>query len=121
MHEKILIIDDDRSFSDSLKDILTEKGYEVETLSDPSDTENCINTFNPDLLILDIFMPGRSGFNLLEDFRDRGIFQDIPKIVLTCLDDDVERMVAKSEGAEEYATKPVDVDGLLNKILKLLC
>lgn len=120
MKGKILIIDDDRAFLTSLSDVLEEYGYEVRALTDPSEAAPEIEQFAPDLIILDVFMPKKSGFNLLRDFKDRDVYQDIPKILLTCLDDDVERMVAKSEGAAEYVTKPVDMDNFLSLVGELL-
>ena len=77
-------------------------------------TEKYINKFNPDLLILDVLMPIRSGFNVIEEFREKGLYQDLPKIFLTCLDDSVERMTAKACGVERYVTKPFEPETFIN-------
>ena len=105
--EKILIIDDNKDFLDMMESFLTGEGYEVKTLTDPTRTEEYMNEFNPVLMIIDIFMPERSGFNIVEDFSEKGIYQDIPKIFLTGLDDEIEKMTAKGIGVSEYITKPV--------------
>ncbi len=120
MSRKLLAVDDDRSFLNSLKDVLVQKGYEVLTLNDPGKVEEEIENFEPDIMVLDVFMPKRSGFKLLTDFNERGVYQDIPKVLLTCLDDDVERMVARSEGVDAYVTKPIDIDHFLKIIEELL-
>lgn len=120
MSRRLLTIDDDSSFLNSLEDVLVQKGFEVLTLNDPGKVEREIENFEPDIIVLDVFMPKRSGFKLLRDFKERGVYQDIPKVLLTCLDDDVERMVARSEGVDEYVTKPIDIDHFLKIIEKLL-
>ncbi len=112
----ILAIDDDENFLSTLKDILEGEGYSVKTLSDPTKTEHYVEKYRPDLMIIDVFMPERSGFNLVEDFRDKGLYGDVPKIFLTCLDDDVERMTARACGVCCYLTKPFQPEELIRRV-----
>jgi DNA-binding response OmpR family regulator len=107
MMSKILIIDDNKDFLALIEAFLSSEGYNVKTLANPHKAEEYIEGFNPDLLIIDVFMPERSGFNIIEDFIAKGVYQDIPKIFLTGLDDEVEKMTAKGIGVSEYITKPV--------------
>ena len=65
-------------------------------------------------------MPERTGFNLIEDFRDKGLYQDLPKIFLTCLDDDVEKMTARACGVSLYMTKPFQPEELIQKVNQTL-
>lgn len=116
MAKTILAIDDDKDFLYTLKDILEGEGYDVQTLPDPLKVEEYIDKYRPSLLIIDIFMPGRTGFNILEDFREKGIYEDIPKIFLTCLNDDVEKMSARACGVVEYITKPFQPEELIRKV-----
>ncbi|MCK4851613.1 MAG: response regulator [Candidatus Omnitrophica bacterium] len=118
MNNVILAIDDNEDFLTMLKDILDDEGYEVRTLADPGKAEEYIDRYHPDLLLIDVFMPQRSGFNLLEDFRGKGLYENIPKIFLTCLDDDVEKMTAKACGAGQYLTKPFRPEELLKMVKK---
>jgi len=118
--KKILIIDNNESFLETTQDILRNAGYNAVTLSDPFKAEECMKKEKPDLLILDILMHGRSGFNILQDFSDKNIYQEIPKILLTVLDNPVERTVAAIRGVEEYITKPFNPDDLISKIKKCL-
>jgi len=120
MGKKILAIDDDKNLLSTLEDILSDEGYDVTTLDDPARTEEYIDNYKPDLMIIDIFMPGRTGFNLIEDFRDRGVYLDLPKIFLTCLDDDIERMTARACGVNIYMTKPFRPEELLEKVACIL-
>jgi len=120
MKKRILAIDDNEDFLVTLKDLLEGSGYEVDILPDPSKAEERIELRKPDLMIIDVFMPKRSGFNIIEDFRDNGLYMDIPKIFLTCLDDDIERMTAKACGVDCYITKPFQPEDLIEMVHRIL-
>ncbi|MFH1877302.1 MAG: response regulator [Candidatus Omnitrophota bacterium] len=116
MGKRILLIDDNERFLKMMDSLLASEGYDIITLGDPIKTEDYIEEYRPDLLIIDIFMPGRTGFNIIEDFSEKGMYSEIPKIFLTGLDDDVEKSVAKSCGISYYITKPFQPDELLEAI-----
>ena len=120
MEKVILLIDDDANLLRTLKDILENAGYKVVTLSDPLKAEQYIEEYMPDLLIIDVFMPGRSGFNLVEDFKKQHLYADIPKIFITCLDDDIERMTARACGVARYITKPFSPELVLGSIKEMI-
>lgn len=120
MKKTILVIDDDAALLTTLKDILEEAGYKTIALADPLEAENYIETYAPDLLIIDIFMPDRTGFNLIEDLREKGMYLDLPKIFLTCLDDDIEKMTASACGVRRYVTKPFEPKKLIEDIEDIL-
>ena len=117
---RILMIDDNKYFLEMMASYLTSEGYKVRTLSDPNRTEAYVDEFNPSLMIIDVFMPERSGFNIVEDFSEKGVYQNIPKIFLTGLDDDIEKMTAKGIGVKEYLTKPIMPSELSEVIEKML-
>lgn len=120
MAKVIVAVDDDMDLLQCLKIRLENEGYQVKTFSDSSQTEQALEENDPDLLIIDIFMPGKSGFEILEDFKERDIYQDLPKIILSGLDDDTEKIVAKGWGATEYITKPYEPEELVKKVKWLL-
>lgn len=120
MSKMILAIDDDENFLSTLEDILSEAGYEIKTLTDPKRAESFIEKYDPALLIMDVFMPERTGFNLIEDFREKGLYRELPKIFLTCLDDDIEKMTARACGVAQYITKPFQPEELLEKVKSLI-
>ncbi|HNX91809.1 MAG TPA: response regulator [Candidatus Omnitrophota bacterium] len=120
MKKVILAVDDNEDFLSMLKEILDGSGYDTKTLSDPTKTEEYIEQFHPGLLIIDVFMPKRSGFNLLEDFREKQLYVDIPKIFLTCLDDDIEKMTARACGVTQYITKPFKPEELISMVKKVM-
>ena len=120
MGKRVLAIDDNVDFLNMLEDMMKETNFDLKTLSDSRKAEEYIDEYKPELLILDIFMPERTGFNLLEDFGEKGLYGDIPKIFLTCLDDDVEKMTAKACGVSQYITKPFHPEDLMGMMKKLL-
>lgn len=120
MSKKILVIDDDEAFLNVISDILEGEGFSVITLSDPVLAEEYIDKHSPALMIIDIFMPKRTGFNLVEDFKKVEKYNKIPKVFLTCLDDDIERIMAKACGVSRYLTKPFDPEELVKNIRELL-
>ena len=120
MKKIILLIDDDVNLLKTLKDILEVEGYGVVVLSDPTKAEEYIEEYEPLLLVLDIFMPGRSGFNLIEDFNRRQVYVDMPKIFITCLDDDIERMTARACGVNRYITKPFSPEYVIGCVKEMI-
>lgn len=120
MKKTVLVIDDDVLILRTLKDIIENSGYDVVTLEDPSKAEDYIERFLPSVMIIDIFMPGRSGFDLIEDFRNTQKYENIPKIFLTCLDDDIERMTARARGVERYITKPFSPDEIIKCVNEIV-
>ena len=110
MGKKILIIDDNSNFLEYTKYILDCEGYETEVIDDPLKTEEYIDSFHPDLLIIDVYMPQRTGFDIIESFNNNHIYQDIPKIFVTGLNDDIEKAVALSSGVKEYIVKPFNFE-----------
>ncbi len=120
MSKKILVVDDDINILKMTKSRLEANGYEVSTLSDPMKVEENIENYHPDLLIVDVMMPERSGFDIVEDFNKKKIYNDLPKIFFTGLDSEIEKMVAKSEGVSEYIVKPFVPADLVASIKKVL-
>ncbi|MBF0489856.1 MAG: response regulator [Candidatus Omnitrophica bacterium] len=120
MGKKILIIDDNERFLETTRDILKDYDYKVVTLCDPSQAEQYLKKERPDLLILDILMPGRSGFRIIEDFNEKNVYQDIPKLFLTVIDNSIDKMVADAYGVKAYIAKPFNPYELISKIRKCL-
>ena len=125
--KKILLIEDDKDYSDVLRMRFEKTGYRVVTLFDGAEAVNVAKEEHPDLILLDIFMPETDGFTTLKSLKaDRqsepGKAQPIamiPTIVMTGKAPMMEEMV-RFEGACEFMTKPVDINELMRKIRKLL-
>ena len=126
MSKKILLIEDDKDYSDVIRMRLEKTGYEVVTLFDGSNAVQVAKSEKPDLILLDIFMPEMDGFTTLksikaEKFDENGVkpLASIPTIEMTRKAPMMEDVV-RFEGACEFMTKPVDINQLLKNIEKLL-
>lgn len=118
---KILVIDDDKSISESLELYLSEEGYEVITANTGTDGLNKALQMSPDIVILDIRLPDIDGFTVLEDLREDN---DEAKVIMITAHHDMETTIrAMKEGAFDYIHKPINIDELdiaIQKALKTL-
>ena len=116
--KKIIIIDDDVSSSTELKEFLQGKGYEVVHESDGSKALSAIQEVKPDLILLDIIMPGIDGFTIAKQIRYDEQAKGIPIIVFSAQEGMKELFAI--EGINDYLVKPIDKEKLLETILKKL-
>ncbi len=116
--KKILIVDDEQQLVLAMKIRLQSKGYEVITASDGQEALDCANKDRPDLIILDVMMPGMDGYSCLRELNNRFGRGKIPVIILTAR----ERMkdLFELEGIEDYMVKPFDYEDLLIRIQRVL-
>jgi len=118
--KKILIIDDDLQASESLKRLFVFSGYEVETVNKPKEALEKTKLFKPDLIILDLLMPGIGGFELCEIFNQDPLTSHIPIIVISALSGYTDIKKAYKLGVVGYITKPYDFPQLLKEVKKIL-
>ena len=117
---RLLIIDDEKDFTDTLSMRLEAKGYEIiEAYDGPTGLEKA-QIAKPDLIVLDIMMPGMSGFDVCLKLKDDKELKAIPVIVLTAKYQPNDIQFAKELGADAYLTKPVEMETLTGKIHELL-
>jgi two-component system phosphate regulon response regulator OmpR len=118
MATQILVIDDDQELRDLLRDYLTRQGIEVSVLHDAASLERRLERERPDLIVLDLMMPGVDGLTALRQLRAAG--DDIPVIMLTARADDVDRIVGLELGADDYLGKPFNPRELLARVQAVL-
>src|ERR1700694_5463313 len=111
MATQILVVDDDAELRDLLRDYLVRQGIEVSVLHDAGTLERRLERERPDLIVLDLMMPGVDGLTALRKLRASG--DDIPVIMLTARADDVDRIVGLELGADDYLGKPFNPRELL--------
>lgn len=99
----ILVIDDDQTLTDLLSDHLRSAAYEVEIASDGEAGLESISIAAPELIILDVMMPGMDGWQVLEQVRNRS---HIPVIMLTAKDQEIDKLRGFRLGVDDYVTKP---------------
>jgi DNA-binding response OmpR family regulator len=113
MKKRILIVEDDSALAQVVCDILTFEGFEVELVTDGSIAIDRARAFVPDLVLLDLMLPGRDGFELCEVIRRGG---RAGVIILTARGRKTDKVRGLGLGADDYVTKPFDVDELLARI-----
>ncbi len=110
---KIMIIEDDETISNELKELLENSGYNVVILEDYNDSLNFIKNENPNLLLLDINIPYMNGEVLLQNLRKES---NIPVIMVTSRNSEIDEALSISYGADDYITKPYNPNILLLRI-----
>ncbi len=111
--EKILLVDDDYGLVQGLQLLLDERDYQVANAADGSEAMRMVYQFRPDLVILDVVMPGMSGWDVCKRIRE---MSDIPIIMLTAKDSESEIVHGFDLGATDYVTKPFRPRELLARV-----
>lgn len=111
---RLLLADDDEVLLKGLTRAFTSIGYEVTTCATGSDVISKVEAEEPDLVILDIMLPGRDGLSVLREIRER--YPDLPVIMLTARSEYVDRVVGLEMGADDYISKPFSVRELEARI-----
>ncbi len=117
---KVLVVDDEPNIVLSLEFLMEQAGFEVVTAEDGEQALARVNDSQPDLLLLDISLPGISGFDVLEQLRGKEATAQLPIIMLTAHGRDVEREKGMALGADDYITKPFSTQSLVEKVKALL-
>lgn len=114
---KILLIDDDEELCDLISEYLTVEGFEVEAVHNGEDGLQKALENKHDLIILDVMLPKKNGFDVLRDLREKS---KIPVIMLTARGDDMERIVGLEIGADDYLAKPFNPRELVARLRAIL-
>ena len=118
--QKILVVDDNRDNIDLIKDILETLDYEILSAMEGLSALEIARSRHPDLVVLDVNMPGMSGFEVVEQMKNDESTQEIPVIMLTALSDVENRVHAMTLGAEDYLTKPFSPRELIARVQRRL-
>ncbi|HTK44087.1 MAG TPA: response regulator transcription factor, partial [Patescibacteria group bacterium] len=113
----ILVVDDERNIVDLLRLYLEQEGYGVIAAADGEQALALHQRHEPDLVILDLMLPRRDGFEVCREIRKRG---DTPVIMLTARGDDVDAIVGLELGADDYITKPFNPRALVARVKAVL-
>jgi two-component system cell cycle response regulator len=118
--KKILIIDDETVNRRVLEAMLPPGNFEVYTASDGVEGLRKVYELYPDVILMDVLMPGKDGFTLTKELKKNPAVQNIPIILVTALDGSENRVSGLEAGAEEYLTKPVKTVELLSRVQSML-
>lgn len=119
MGKTVLVIDDDPDQRRLLESTLATRGYQVVVASDGEAGLRVARTQPPDAIVLDVMMPRLNGFQTCRRLKADPATSQVPVIILTSKDQPADEYWAREVGANEYATKPVDVRALLDLIDRL--
>lgn len=117
MVEKILIVEDEISLQETLAYNLTKQGYEVVIAGDGPSALEVVRSSKPDLILLDIMLPGMDGFEVCRKLRSE---VSTPVLMLTARDDEIDRVVGLEVGADDYLTKPFSMRELIARVKAML-
>lgn len=117
MAEKILVVEDELTLQETLAYNLKRQGYEVETASDGPSALEIARSTQPNLILLDIMLPGLDGFEVCRLLRQE---MSTPVLMLTARDDEIDRVVGLEVGADDYLTKPFSMRELIARVKALL-
>ncbi len=114
---RVLVVEDEESFSDALSFLLAKEGFEVELASSGLQALAAYDRSGADLVLLDLMLPGRSGLEVCRELRARG---DVPVIMVTAKDSEIDKVVGLEIGADDYVTKPFSSRELLARVRAVL-
>lgn len=114
---RILIIEDDKSVREQLQQFITKYGYDTQSITDFVDVCSQIQQIQPDLLLLDVNLPGQDGYTLCREIRKTSM---IPIMIVTSRAGDVDELMAMHLGVDDFVTKPFNAQILIARIEALL-
>jgi DNA-binding response OmpR family regulator len=120
MTRQILVVDDEPSIVLSLEFLMKEAGYTVRVATDGEAALRAISAAPPDLVLLDVNLPKRNGYEVCEAVRANPAWKEVRIIMLTAKGRDVERQKGLAMGADDYVTKPFSTHEVVQKVRALL-
>jgi len=116
VHKKVLIIDDSPAEIKLMQGLLEKEGYWPIGLNDPKRVEETISIERPCVILLDVVMPVRNGFQICRDLKGNAEFNMIPVIMVTSKDSVSDKYWGQQQGADGYVTKPFTREDLLRAV-----
>lgn len=113
MTPKILVVDDDPAISEMLTIVLQTEGFDTVVVGDGNDAVTAAQEHDPDLILLDVMLPGMSGIDVCRTVRE---FSTVPIVMLTARTDTVDVVLGLESGADDYITKPFKPKGLIARV-----
>ena len=114
---RVLIVEDEESLARTIAYNLRRQGYQVETASDGERALELALASQPDLVVLDLMLPGMDGFDVCRQIRRSSA---VPLLMLTARDDEIDRVVGLEIGADDYMTKPFSMRELMARVKAML-
>lgn len=119
MAKQILIVEDEPNIVESLSFVLSREGFDVRSLDNGAEAVDAISTNTPDVLVLDVMLPGLNGFEVLRRLREDMALTDLPVLMLTAKGQRRDREVAETVGANIFITKPFANTDVVDAVRRL--
>ncbi|MDD9979267.1 MAG: response regulator [Boseongicola sp.] len=120
MGGRVLLIEDEQNIIEAIRFILSREGWQVFTHSNGSTALEAIRERTPDLVVLDVMLPNRSGYDILNDLRADPDLQELPVLMLTARGQKKDRELAEKLGASRFMTKPFSNGEVLETVRELV-
>ena len=120
MSTRVIVVDDDKEIREIITFVLTRNGFEVTSASNGQQLHAMLVQFIPDLIILDVMMPGEDGYQICNTLRSNPQTRHIPVIIMTAHAEDIYERISVDLGAAVHMTKPFHPFNLLEKVKVLL-
>ena len=119
MSRKIVLVEDERNIIEAIGFLLSREGWEVKSHSNGVDAVDAVRRHRPALVILDVMLPGKSGFDILREIRDDAEIGDLPVLMLTARGQERDRALAEASGVSRFMTKPFSNAEMLQAVAEL--
>ena len=106
MNRHVLLVEDEPNIVEAIRFLLTREGWTVDCHADGTDAVETVQALKPDLLILDLMLPGKSGLDILRELRAISDFENLPVLMLTARGQSRDRDMAERAGVSRFMTKP---------------
>ena len=116
---KVLVVDDSKTELMFLTDLLQKNGFTVRTAENADDAMRRLQEERPDLILMDVVMPGQNGFQLTRAIARDPLYAEVPIILCTSKNQETDRVWGMRQGARDYIVKPVNASELMAKISAL--
>ena len=119
-NEKILVVDDEENIAELISYNLTSNGYKVIIANNGNDAVKLAVEEKPNLILLDLMIPGKDGYDVCKDIRSNSEIRNTPIIMLTAKSEELDKILGLELGADDYITKPFSVRELLARVKAVL-
>lgn len=119
MSKSVLLVEDEPNIIEAISFLLERDGWTVRIHAQGNDAVDAVARVSPDVVILDVMLPGRSGFDILRDLRSEAETRELPILMLTARGQTKDRELAESYGVSHFMTKPFSNEEMLGKVREL--
>ena len=120
MSKHVLLIEDELNIVEAIRFLLSRDGWTVDTHNNGTDAAQAVREMKPDLVVLDLMLPGKNGLEVLEELRAHSATSDLPVLMLTARGQSKDREMAEKAGVSRFMTKPFSNAEVLTAVRDLL-